>query len=289
MADRPGTDDPNAKSGAIPVALTAALIAQWADLSSATPQKTVGAGSPCPITPRADTQDLAVTSPNRASLNPDSLIFADWETYLSTHTTAQALPSGQLLLRPTATALGAWLWAFTHTCPTPPRPAAAATIPFPQKQAPLAEALHLSPLVLLQYTHRRCYQLAQRSLVFPLTPPDPTDSALADWFMTLAPCQSTGLGVLRDLVILVDDLAACALAHDPLMLNVLPHPATIPTPILNQGFIKGYRLCELVDRWLRDIVGQPQAPATVLLLHGVSLGLAHLLQGWLQATAPTQL
>lgn len=282
--NRPSTDHSSARPGNIPATLTAALVNQWANLSPATPPKTVGAGSPCPTTPQRGNPDLAVASPHPASLNPDSLTFANWETYLSTHTTAQALPSGQLLLRPTATALGTWLWAFAHICPPPPSFTDTFTIPFPQKHPPLAEALHLSPLALLQYTHRRCHQLAHRSPVFPLTPPDTTDAALTDWLATLAPSQPTGLGVLRALVMLVDDLAAYPLIPDP-----LAHAAILPAPILNQGFMKGYRLCEAVDLWLRDIVGQSGNPATVLLLRGVSLGLAHLLQGWLQATAPTQL
>ena len=275
---------PSTQTGAIPATLTAALVAQWADLSPATPPKNVGAGSPCPTTPKGGNQNLAVASPN-----PDSLTLANWETYLHVHTIAQALPSGHILLRPTATALGAWLWAFTHTCPPPPSPTAAAAIPWPQKQAPLAAALHLSPLALLQYTHSRCRQLAHRSPVFPLALPHNHDLHLTDWLATLAPSQPTGLGVLRDVVTLVDDLAAYALAHAPLVPDALPHAAILPAPILNQGFMKGYRLCESVDRWLRDIGGPIQAPATVLLLHGVSLGLAHLLQGWLQATAPAQL
>ncbi len=230
---RPSTDHSSPRSGKIPADLTAALVAQWTQLS------------------RAD---------------------------ISGHTIAQALPSGQLLLRPTATALGAWLWGFTQTCPPPPNPTAAAVISFPQKQAPLAEALHLSPLALLQYTHMRCHQLAHRSVDLspkspPSTDPDPACG------LTLALSQPTEQRLLRSLVALVDHLAT----NSPGM------PTPIPPPALRQRFLKGYQLCEAVDLWLREMVGQSGDPATVLLLQGISLGLAHLLQGWLQSAAPTQL
>lgn len=294
----PDTDHPSAKSGAIPADLTAALVSQWADLFPDNPTKNVGAGSPYPTTPRADNPDLAIDSPNQASLAPDSLILADWETYLSTHTTAHALPSGQLLLRPTATALGTWLWVFTHTCPPPPTPTDSAPIPFPQKQAPLAEALHLSSLALLQYTHMRCHQLVQRSLTLSPSPPLFTDPDLAKG-LALALSQPTGRRLLRSLVTLVDHLAMGHGTDEPAP-NERPSPITpstdspgttnpVPPPALNQGFLKGYHLCESVDQWLREIVGHSEDPATLLLLQGISLGLAHLLQGWLQATAPVQL
>lgn len=278
----PSTNHPNTKSGAIPDALTTTLVAQWVDLSQATPQKNVGAGSPDPITLGRGNPDF----PNPDSLDPVPL-WADWKIYLSAHTTAQALPSGQIVLRPTAPALGAWLWAFTHTCPPPPNPTDSAPIPFPQKQAPLAEVLHLSPLALLQYTHMRCHQLAQRSPLWPLPlspnfPNPPVD--LANGLAALAPSSPSGLQLLRAIIALVDHLAL-----DDLVQPSLTTENPLPPQILNQGFIKGYHLCEAADLWLRDIVGQSGEPATVLLLQGASQGLAHLLQGWLQATAPTQL
>lgn len=208
--------------------------------------------------------------------------------YLSAHTTAHTLPQGQLLLRPTATALDAWLWAFAHTCPPPPHPAAAPDIPFPHRQAPLAEALHLSPLALLQYTHMRCHQLAQRSPQAFLQFPHATDTThgLANGLRTPTLTPIAHL-VLRALVALVDDLATEAFTAEDRSQHPRPSP---PAPqVLSQGFAKGYRLCVAVDRWWRDAALQSQDPATAMLLQGIVHGLAHLLQGWLQAPAPNYL
>jgi hypothetical protein len=261
---RPSVDHSSPISGKIPADLTAALVAQWTQLSDIAPSRSSA---------------LRPVGADPGDSNPAPLVLVDWGTYLGAHTTTQALPSGQILLRPTATALEAWLWGFAHACPPPPNPTAAAPIPFPQKQAPLAEALHLSPLVLLQYTHMRCYQLAQRSS-YP-SPKSPLSTDLPDpaCGLALALSHPPGQRLLRSLVALVDHLATTSPER----------PTPISPQALNQGFLKGYQLCEAVDLWLREIVGQPETPATLLLLQGISLGLAHLLQGWLQATAPTQL
>lgn len=200
--------------------------------------------------------------------------------YLSAHTSASILAQGQLLLRPSATALRVWLWAFADTCPPPPEPRRAVSLSFPHKQAPLAEALQLSPLALLQYTHMRCHRLAQTC------PPPPSDLATAPSpdprCIALSSSTPTQQKLWRALVTLVDDLAA-----DPLPPTSDPdYPAL---PLLQQGFLKGYALCVAVDVWLRELSGQPPCPHASLMLQGITHSLAHLLQGWFQVPAPPRL
>ncbi|QQE63474.1 hypothetical protein GFS31_01390 [Leptolyngbya sp. BL0902] len=212
--------------------------------------------------------------------------------YLSAHTTAHTLAQGQLLLRPTATALGTWLWVFAHTCPPPPDPVMAVTVPFPHKQAPLAEALHLSPLALLQYTHMRCHQLAQRTTAslpsFQATDADGAHGLERNGWTALIRTP-VGQQVVRELIALVDDLAIGNEAQNSE--TSAPFPAAFPPspPPISQGFAKGYRLCVAVDRWWRDPEVSCRDSATAMVLQGVAHGLAHLLQGWLQAPAPTRL
>lgn len=201
------------------------------------------------------------------------------EAYLAARTPAHTLSQGQLLLRPTATALGVWLWVWVRHCPPPPTPIAAVNLAFPHKQAPLAEALHLSPLALLQYTHMRCHRLTVGA---PLTP-SPGAVALDPWDLAL-PLESPPQRYLwRALVALVDDLATVGVASDPAV------PTALSPVILRTGFLKGYHLCVAVDAWLREMAEHPPSPATDLLRRGIAQSLAHLLQGWLQAPAPTSL
>ena len=201
------------------------------------------------------------------------------EAYLAAHTPAHPLAPGQLLLRPTATALGVWLWIWVRHCPPPPTSTAAVNSPFPHKQAPLAEALHLSPLALLQYTHMRCHRLTPGC---PLTS-RPGAVTLDPWDPALLLESPTQRYLWRALVALVDDLATAGVASDP------EDPTPLSPVILKTGYLKGYHLCVAVDAWLREMVGHPPSPATDLLRQGIAQSLAHLLQGWLQVRAPTSL
>lgn len=228
---------PTGGSGPIPTFLTAQLMAAWGESSSCV--------RPCPT-----------------ALTP-----SHFEAAIRAYTTVESLPSGQLILRPTATVLGLWLWHFTQHSPPPAfGSATTARVPFPQHQAPLAQKLQLSPLALLQYIHMRCHHLACRL--------DRYDQALAlvsgEGFAALAPQSAIDQSLWRSLIALVDAL------------TVSPRSAMSQ----EQVFQLGYRLCEAADLWLR----QPpsSSPATAMLLQGITQGLAHLLQGWLQAPAPTQ-
>jgi len=216
--------------------------------------------------------------------DPQITLPEPWQALIRTHTPAQALPSGQVLLYPDAAALGGWLYLLTQAQTTDTAPPLHHLAPsFPHKSAPLAEQLQLSPLAVLQYTHARCYQLASRGpeLVADLKPvgtdklrPPPP----SPWLRQLAPATAQGIGVLRGLIKLVDQIAS-------------PSPSDRPQleKSLNQSFVAGYQLCEAVDGWLREVTIDASTAATTALLHGVEQGLGYLLKVWLQCSAPYSL
>ena len=215
------------------------------------------------------TADLVAAWVESSIPTPPGQVFPDPSQIggtIQAHTAVHSLPSGQMILRPTATALGLWLWHFTQNCPPPPPiPVAPVTIPFPQQQAPLAQKLQLSPLALLQYTHMRCHCLAHRSGTHaPTLVPE-------DWLAALAPRSATDQHLWRSLVALVDALASS--------------PIAVTAQDQRHSFGLGYRLCETTDQWWRQPPLKTTAPE---LLQGIGQALGHLLQGWLYAPAPTE-
>ncbi|NJL46561.1 MAG: hypothetical protein HC929_02375 [Leptolyngbyaceae cyanobacterium SM2_5_2] len=177
--------------------------------------------------------------------NPQIRATEPWSALIRAYTSAQALPSGQILFYPGSVALGGWLWLLTkaQTVDTPDLCHSLKPL-FPQKCAPLAERLQLSPLALVQYTHARCSQLvrlhSEQSIT--LHPPNtsrPDEWPDLPWLSQLPPTTERGNGVVRGLLKLVDQTAV-----------PLPGDRTQLEKSLSQNFVVGYKLCEAMDAWL---------------------------------------
>jgi hypothetical protein len=211
---------------------------------------------------------------------PEAAIAGQLPALIRTHTAAQALPPGQILLVPQGLALALWLRALITTPPAQPHPGPVPLLPaFPTQRARLAQQLQLSPLAVVQYTHMRCHRLANQAVG--LASPDPGEKTLA----LPAPEELTWVcdrdrRVLRALVKLVDHLAVRPRAEQR---------APDRAKSLTQGWVAGYDLCEAVDPWLGEITLDTTFGFTLDLLRGVERGLGHLLRVELQVPDPLSL
>jgi hypothetical protein len=184
-------------------------------------------------------------------------------------TQAQALPSGQLVVDPTPTALGLWLQtiaiapltvgAFASLAsPVPPLPAL-------RTKATWSQRLHLSPLAFVQYMHYQCHRLSSGGGPSPAHPGP---------FIAKTAAEQR---VLWGLINLCDRQARRS-----------------PTA----SFEAGYHLAVATDQWLAPLDDQvwsqsclpgPSTSLTpVVLLRGVTYALGRLLTT-LGQSAPTAL